>query len=344
MPGDAGETRTHRAWLDWAESCLGQLAGLQQALSTMRAQITADDGDQAQACAVSTWQAAIGDVIAAGRRMVDDVADRQLPAGEAVAAAGGPAATPPRQYADETRGGGSAAVRAGRTAMPVTVMIWPDSQDRAEDPGQAAVTLAHGGELLLAPAGRDPGAGPALRLRRVAGQPGAEPGTAMWQPLMLSPAPNPPRRRGEPMPPLPDPAKLAYAADFAAMRAAAEDVAARAGLRVITGLDTCPAPHWLHPGQVCGTCQGSGYAAWCTVCSLAADCDGIHDYCLECDGGGTVSCQACEGDGRVYDSDGEGTPCGECASGQVTCPDCGGSGRPGPGARSSRPPDAGPAG
>lgn len=102
----AGETYTHRAWLDWAEGCLGQLAALQAALDTMCAQIAADDGDQAQADAIRSWQALIADCEAEGRRMVDDVNARQLPVGEAVAAAGGPANTPHKQYADEARSGG----------------------------------------------------------------------------------------------------------------------------------------------------------------------------------------------------------------------------------------------
>jgi hypothetical protein len=99
----AGETYTHRAWLDWAESCLGKLAGLQQALDTMCASIEAADGDQAQADAIRTWQAHIADVEAEGRQMVDEVNARQLPVGEAVAAAGGPENTAHAEYADEAR-------------------------------------------------------------------------------------------------------------------------------------------------------------------------------------------------------------------------------------------------
>jgi hypothetical protein len=100
---NAGETYTHRAWLDWAGSCLGQLEALQNALDAMCAQIAADDGDQAQAGAIREWQAAVEGVQAEGRRMVDDVNARQLPVGEAVAAAGGPGSTPHAEYADEAR-------------------------------------------------------------------------------------------------------------------------------------------------------------------------------------------------------------------------------------------------
>jgi hypothetical protein len=99
----AGETHTHRAWLDWADSCLAKLAELQQALDTMCASIDAADGDQAQIAAIRTWQAAIGDCETQGRQMVEEVNARQLPVGEAVAAAGGSANTPHAEYADEAR-------------------------------------------------------------------------------------------------------------------------------------------------------------------------------------------------------------------------------------------------
>jgi hypothetical protein len=100
---NAGETYTHRAWLDWAETCMTQLGTLQNALDAMCAQIAADDGDQAQADAIREWQSAIEGVQAEGRRMVDGVNAVQLPVGEAVAAAGGPANTPHAEYADEAR-------------------------------------------------------------------------------------------------------------------------------------------------------------------------------------------------------------------------------------------------
>jgi hypothetical protein len=100
---NAGETYTHRAWLGWAEDCMDQLQGLQGVLDAMCAQIAADDGDQAQAASIREWQAAIEGVQAEGRRMVDGVNAVQLPVGEAVAAAGGPANTAHAEYADEAR-------------------------------------------------------------------------------------------------------------------------------------------------------------------------------------------------------------------------------------------------
>lgn len=98
-----GETYTHRSWLDWAEGCLGELGELNSALDGMCAQITADDGDQAQIEAIRGWQAQISDVSAAGQQMVEQVNTRQVPVGEAVAAAGGSENTPHKQYADEAR-------------------------------------------------------------------------------------------------------------------------------------------------------------------------------------------------------------------------------------------------
>jgi hypothetical protein len=103
ITGNAGETCTHRAWLDWAGSCLGQLEALQNSLDSMCAQIAADDGDQAQADALREWQAAIEAARAEGRRMAGDVNAVQLPVAEAIAAAGGPANTAHAEYADEAR-------------------------------------------------------------------------------------------------------------------------------------------------------------------------------------------------------------------------------------------------
>jgi len=98
-----GEITTHRSWLDWADTCLASLSGLQSSLDQMCAQIADDDGDQAQIEAIRSWQAVIGDTIADGHRMVDQVNATQVPVGEAVAAAGGSASTPHKQYADEAR-------------------------------------------------------------------------------------------------------------------------------------------------------------------------------------------------------------------------------------------------
>jgi hypothetical protein len=98
-----GETYTHRAWLDWAETSIERLQALWNSLDQMAAQIGADDGDQAQIGAIRSWQAEIEAVITGGRRMVDDVNATQVPVGEAVAAAGGSDNTPHKQYADEAR-------------------------------------------------------------------------------------------------------------------------------------------------------------------------------------------------------------------------------------------------
>jgi len=98
-----GETYTHRAWLDWAETSIERLRDLWNSLDSMCAQIGADDGDQAQIAAIRAWQAEIEAVIASGRQMVADVNATQVPVGEAVAAAGGSANTPHKQYADEAR-------------------------------------------------------------------------------------------------------------------------------------------------------------------------------------------------------------------------------------------------
>jgi hypothetical protein len=98
-----GETYTHAAWLDWAGTCMNQLQGLWESLDAMCGFIAADDGDQAQIAAIRAWQAEIEAVIAAGHQMVAEVNATQVPVGEAVAAAGGSANTPHKQYADESR-------------------------------------------------------------------------------------------------------------------------------------------------------------------------------------------------------------------------------------------------
>jgi hypothetical protein len=98
-----GETYTHRAWLDWAETSIGGLQALSESLDAMCAQITSDEGDEAQVEAIRDWQAKIEDCIAAGRQMVENVNATQVPVGEAVAHAGGSANTPHKQYADEAR-------------------------------------------------------------------------------------------------------------------------------------------------------------------------------------------------------------------------------------------------
>jgi hypothetical protein len=98
-----GETTTHRQWLDWAETAIANLNALDDSLDQWCAQIAADEGDQAQIEAIRRWQTVIGDTVAAGKQMVEQVNARQLPVGEAVAAAGGSDNTPHKQYADEAR-------------------------------------------------------------------------------------------------------------------------------------------------------------------------------------------------------------------------------------------------
>ena len=103
MTTTTGETYTHRSWLDWAETSMAELASLRDTLDQWCAQIAADDGDQAQIEAIRAWQAVISDTIGAGQQMVGQVNARQVPVGEAVAAAGGSANTPHKQYADDAR-------------------------------------------------------------------------------------------------------------------------------------------------------------------------------------------------------------------------------------------------
>jgi hypothetical protein len=66
----------------------------------------------------------------------------------------------------------------------------------------------------------------------------------------------------------------------------------------------------------------------CLRC-LASGCDGRHgDECLACDATGTETCPACQGEGRVYDDDGEDAgPCTApgCDGGRVPCQACGGT-------------------
>lgn len=80
----------------------------------------------------------------------------------------------------------------------------------------------------------------------------------------------------------------------------------------------CDIPHQLRRGRPC-ICGGTGWLLMCTIC-LLIDCDGEHDYCLPCDGTGTVECPDCAGE---YDTEGSGNePCTSCEEGRVPCPDC----------------------
>ena len=98
-----GEATTYRGWLDWAETSIQGLQDLATDVESMCSQIAADDGDRAQLAALQSWHAQIIDTIANGQRMVTEVHARQVPVGEAVAAAGGSANTPHKEYADEGR-------------------------------------------------------------------------------------------------------------------------------------------------------------------------------------------------------------------------------------------------
>jgi hypothetical protein len=103
MTANTGEILTHREWNSWAQDAVGRLEALAASLDVMAATIAGDNGDQAQIASIRDWQVRLLDVAAAGRRMVADVDARQVPVGEAVAAAGGPENTPHPEYADEAR-------------------------------------------------------------------------------------------------------------------------------------------------------------------------------------------------------------------------------------------------
>jgi hypothetical protein len=68
---------------------------------------------------------------------------------------------------------------------------------------------------------------------------------------------------------------------------------------------SCGEPH------VCLWCHDTDWIRKCTICGTV-DCDGVHDFCLDCDGTGLVTCSWCEGE--AYDDD------------QVACLGCKGSG------------------
>jgi hypothetical protein len=50
------------------------------------------------------------------------------------------------------------------------------------------------------------------------------------------------------------------------------------------------------------------------ICS-AGNCDGVHNFCLDCDGSGKTDCPRCDGQGIVM-----------LPERQVTCPSCCGHG------------------
>lgn len=114
-----------------------------------------------------------------------------------------------------------------------------------------------------------------------------------------------------------------------------------------------PADPRHQPGLVC-TCGGTGWDRVCTICRCT-NCAGVHDWCLNCDGDGKISCASCDGEGGVVvevkvacpDCEGRTADCGVCdgegelyeekerrcvgckGTGDVTCTVCNGTGKPG---------------
>jgi hypothetical protein len=82
------------------------------------------------------------------------------------------------------------------------------------------------------------------------------------------------------------------------------------------------------PGK-CLSCKGTRQRVVCTTCQ-ASGCDGVHNFCLACDGSRTVDCPRCEGERTVpADGEAEPVPCPDCEGrGRVTCPACRGTGKP----------------
>ena len=98
-----GESYTHRQWNTAAEQVLDNLRALLDALDAMCARVADDDGDQSQIAAIRSWMTQVEACVAQGGHLVAEVNTRQVPVGEAVAAAGGPENTPHKQYAGEAR-------------------------------------------------------------------------------------------------------------------------------------------------------------------------------------------------------------------------------------------------
>lgn len=101
-------------------------------------------------------------------------------------------------------------------------------------------------------------------------------------------------------------------------------------------IDVCCTPagpngQWAGPPRdprKCRYCFGTKRKAKCTIC-LSTGCNGVHDYCIECDGTKTVTCTDCDGDGFRDPDDPKNSPCPTCQKkGRVRCPACQGSGKP----------------
>lgn len=105
--------------------------------------------------------------------------------------------------------------------------------------------------------------------------------------------------------------------------------------------------------RACTSCYGTKQRVVCTIC-LVGNCNGVHNFCLECDGTKEVTCPGCEGGGvvtlpgkKVRCPDCKGRGCGDCEEtgvvdqdqeaecpkcggrGNVKCPECNGTGKPG---------------
>jgi hypothetical protein len=89
-----------------------------------------------------------------------------------------------------------------------------------------------------------------------------------------------------------------------------------------------PGGRWAGPPRdpaACTRCFGTRQAVICTGCLLPG-CPGDHgDTCLACDGARLLNCQACDGEGHVYNEFGEDEglcPDPRCVAGRVPCDAC----------------------
>lgn len=87
--GVTGESYTHRAWLTQAQAVLGHLQQLQAAVDTQLAALTGQEAGETHIAGTQQWLVLIGDAVAYGTRLIDEVDTAQRPVGEAVAGAGG---------------------------------------------------------------------------------------------------------------------------------------------------------------------------------------------------------------------------------------------------------------
>jgi fructose-specific component phosphotransferase system IIB-like protein len=87
--GVTGESYTHRAWLTQAQAVLENLQQLQAAVDAQLAALTGQDAGESQLAGTREWLVLIGDAVAHGQRLIEEVDTAQRPVGEAVAGAGG---------------------------------------------------------------------------------------------------------------------------------------------------------------------------------------------------------------------------------------------------------------